>query len=233
MFGGGKRVRGHAVVAAIRQTPVDHYDRGESSSIDDLTSALWGRTSHHLALDVHLPGHGPYRVEGEWKVPNRMGRIRHLWRDRSVRIGMTLPVLVNPANPGEVEVDWKSFVDSGQVQAGEKGIVASITGGVRDLVNDIKGIGDPGGGELVPPDAIRPHDTTHPPIAGVGFDRWIAANVAAMVDKVPRDGLHAHFVAHGFPAGAVDEVNVGWYERAKADGGVGAWYVYEITKGRR
>ena len=73
----------------------------------------------------------------------------------------------------------------------------------------------------------RPTDESHPPIEGVGYDTWIRANVALGRGEIAGDDRAAAFERAGFPPGRVDEVDAAWWERAKADDAVGAWYGHD------
>lgn len=227
MFG-SKRVRGRAVIAGVDEM-VGNPDEGDSFLLEDVAEAMWGRSSHHLVIDVHLPGHGSYRVQGAWKVPNRLGSLRRtIARNRRLQVGMVLPVLVDPNRAGDVEIDWKAFVASGELERhDEQGLVATITGGIREMVADMRRAGEP---DPVAPTVPRPTDATHPPIAGIGFDQWIGAVVAGLVARVRRRQREAHYLAHGLPPGRVDEVNTGWVDRVKRDPVVSAWYIYEMRR---
>lgn len=108
-----ERSRGEAtVVAAQAVRRGGQADDGESYWWQDLGSAAFGKTPWDLVLDVVLPGSAPYRAEIRTKRPNRLFGVRgFLEGEIGLSPGLVLPVLVDPSDRSQVEVDWKAFGD--------------------------------------------------------------------------------------------------------------------------
>jgi hypothetical protein len=80
----------------------------------------FGVGRHTLRLEVQLPGLEPYEVEGRFKVPPKVqfGRrapliARPLMKRSPIPVGITLPVVVDPAKPGDVTINWDDFLAAG------------------------------------------------------------------------------------------------------------------------
>jgi hypothetical protein len=80
----------------------------------------FGVGRHTLRLEVRLPGQEPYEVEDRFKVPAEVqfGRkrgflARPLMQRSPVPVGVTLPVLVDSAQPNHVTIDWDAFLAAG------------------------------------------------------------------------------------------------------------------------
>jgi hypothetical protein len=80
----------------------------------------FGVGRHALRLEVRLPGSEPYVVEGQFKVPaevqfgTKRGFVaRGLMKRTPVPVGITLPVVVDPARPEDVTIDWDGFLAAG------------------------------------------------------------------------------------------------------------------------
>ena len=106
-----EQVRADAsVVTARRAGNGGGPDDGDSYWFQDLGSAVFGRTVWELVLDVRPPAGEPYRVPVRTPQPNRLFGIRgFLSGDVGIAPGLVLPVLIDPARPDQVEVDWKAF----------------------------------------------------------------------------------------------------------------------------
>jgi hypothetical protein len=104
------------VLASSRPGPRFREDITAGSA--DVSDFGVGR--HALRLEVRVPGQEPYEVEGQFKVPAEVqfGRkrgflARPLMKRSPVPVGITLPVLVDPAQPKDVTIDWDAFLAAG------------------------------------------------------------------------------------------------------------------------
>jgi hypothetical protein len=98
--------------------PGPRFRRDIAAGEADVSDFGLGR--HTLRLQVRLPGSEPYEVEGRFKVPaevqfaSKRGFLaRPLKKRTPVPVGITLPVLVDPASPDDVTIDWDSFLAGG------------------------------------------------------------------------------------------------------------------------
>jgi hypothetical protein len=80
----------------------------------------FGVGRHTLRLEIRVPGLEPYEVEDRFKVPAEVqfGRkrgflARPLMKRSPVPVGITLPVLVDSAQPNDVTIDWDAFLAAG------------------------------------------------------------------------------------------------------------------------
>ena len=108
---------GEAVVLDSHR-PGPRFRRDIAAGEADVSDFGVGR--HRLRLEVRLPGLEPYEVEGQFKVPAEVqfGRkrgfvARPLMKRTPVPAGITLPVLVDPAKPDDVTIDWDAFLAAG------------------------------------------------------------------------------------------------------------------------
>lgn len=102
-------------------------------------------------------------------------------------------------------------------------LLRSVPGGVRELVGDIRSIGDAG----TPPDGERPDDDSHPPVEGVGYRTWVVTSALLERDEV-HPAHREQFTAHrGVPPGRWDAVDAAWRAWAAQDAHLGAWATYD------
>lgn len=193
----------------------------ESDWFTDVLGHRFGKTRWVMALDVQLPGGSHHRVEGEFKVPNKLFKLRHIHKGQPwFRAGLRLPVTIDDRQSGGVTIDWDEFERRGGV-AGLYPDEESVADTVRGFVAEVRS--QPAAPE---PDVPRPDRTTHPPVEGVDFDQWLGAVLGVRRRMAPAE-LEAHYQASGFPAGRGDAISAVWYERVQADPAVNAWYLYE------
>jgi len=103
----------------------------------DAATAAFGKTRWLLELDVQVADGSPYRVSGRFEMPNRLHKVRKVL-DGPLRLqpGVVLPVVVDGADPQNVEIDWKAFKATGgveQLYPAEPGLGKALTGFVAEL----------------------------------------------------------------------------------------------------
>lgn len=198
-------------------------DDGESYWWQDALDARFGKDRWSLELDVHLPGHAPYRVVGEWKVPNRLQTFRNAFKGKqTLRPGVLLPVLVDATDASKVAIDWDTFRRSGgadQVTASDE---PTVSQSVKQAVADMRA------GPSAPTHP-RPTAASHPPIEGVDYDRFVAA-VAGMKRKMTERDREVRYAAQGFPPGRGDAIAAAWSDRLRDDGALLDWYQYDMRR---
>jgi hypothetical protein len=113
----GSMIRGEAeVLESSRPEPRSRQD----DTGGDVDVADFGVDRHSFRLEVRLPGHDAYEVDGRFKVPPEVqfGRkrsmlLRPLVKRYRVPVGITLPVDVDPASPDDITIDWDAFLAAG------------------------------------------------------------------------------------------------------------------------
>lgn len=214
--------RAEALVVWAKEKGVSgDANQGESFWWQDVIGHRFGKTAWIMALDVHPHGGTPYRVEDEFKVPNKLFKVRYLARGRPhFRPGLALPVTVDDRDPAKVTIDWDAFDASGGV-AELYPHDERVSDSIRDFVADIRST------PTTPePDVPRPSVTTHPAIDGVDYDRWITAALS-VTRRMDAAALETHYQGHGFPAGRGNEISAAWYRRVQSDPVVNAWFLYD------
>ena len=67
-----------------------------------------GSIPHNLTLEVTIPGHEPFEVIGEFRVPAKAtGRSGY-----TLPPGLHLPVVVHDAERHDIDIDWDAFMAS-------------------------------------------------------------------------------------------------------------------------
>jgi hypothetical protein len=110
-------IRGEAeVLEASRPEPRTRQDRAAG----DIDVSEFGIGRHTFRLQVRLPGHDPYEVDGRFKVPpevqfgkRRSMVLRPFAKRHQIPAGLVLPVDVDPAKPEDVAIDWDAFLAAG------------------------------------------------------------------------------------------------------------------------
>lgn len=109
---------GEAVVLASER-PSPGSEEGHAPSQEGDVSE-YGVGRHKLKLEIRLPDREPYEVEGKFKVPANVqfGKrapflLRPLMKRSPIPVGITLPVIVDPAKPDDVTIDWDGFLADG------------------------------------------------------------------------------------------------------------------------
>src|SRR6187431_821944 len=104
---GRDQIQATAVIVTARRQVNSNDSEGEGSWVQDALDARFGKDRWNLELDIHVPGYAPFRVVGEWKVPNRLQTFRNAFKGKqTIRPGVLLPVLVDPTDGSKVEIDW-------------------------------------------------------------------------------------------------------------------------------
>jgi hypothetical protein len=110
-------IRGEAeLLEASRPEPRTREDRAAG----DVDVSDFGIGRHTFRLQVRLPGHDPYEVDGRFKVPpevqfgkKRSMVLRPFVKRYAIPAGLMLPVDVDPATPEDVAIDWDAFLAAG------------------------------------------------------------------------------------------------------------------------
>jgi hypothetical protein len=104
------------VLEASRPEPRTRQDRTSG----DIDVSDFGIGRHTFRLQVRLPGHDPYEVDGRFKVPpevqfgkKRSMVLRPFVKRHEIPAGLMLPVDVDPAKPEDVAIDWGAFLAAG------------------------------------------------------------------------------------------------------------------------
>lgn len=71
-----------------------------------------GKRTYRFRLEVRVPGHQPYEVQGKFKVPRKAENTSVLSRANKLQPGLELPVRVASGALQDVEVDWERFLAS-------------------------------------------------------------------------------------------------------------------------
>jgi len=81
-------------------------------SIFDLELNRFGTRKYRFTLEVRLPDREPYEIEGQFKVPRKAENTGFLPADvgNALKPGLELPVRVDPADNGSLEIDWDKFL---------------------------------------------------------------------------------------------------------------------------
>jgi len=77
----------------------------------------FGRRPYRFRLEVHLPGHEPYMVEGKYKVPRKAENTGFFKRAIKLQPGVELPVRVSSTALDDLKIDWDRFLGSGDQKA--------------------------------------------------------------------------------------------------------------------
>ena len=95
------RVQASATIVSAAR-PAEHYDPSESFWWQDAWSFRFGGQDWTLELEVTVPGQAPYKVAGEWKVPNKLWKLsKSLDGPGRLTPGMVLPVTVDSSDPAQ------------------------------------------------------------------------------------------------------------------------------------
>ena len=106
-------------VAVVRASDRGHDNSGSDPNPWDYALDLVGSTTYWFTLEVTVAGRAPYPVTGRFKVAEAR-RVDRAARAAATtwRVGLELPVRVDPADPGRVGIDWDAFQASpGRKQA--------------------------------------------------------------------------------------------------------------------
>ena len=94
-------------MAVIRESDQLDNPTGGPSHLLDLAFDHFGSRRYRLLLEVRIPGHDPYMVEGEWKVRNRSLGV--FGGGGILAAGIEVPVRVDADDPGSVDIDWDAY----------------------------------------------------------------------------------------------------------------------------
>jgi len=212
------------VVSAREDIAREGFDDGEASFagavLDVFKSTAW-----ELELEVRPDGQSSYRVSGQFRMPNRVHKIRKtLSGPPQLAAGVVLPVAIDAADPQRIEILWKELVRSGGMSQlyGEQFSARELINDFRDAVT----AKTPAAPSSSAPASPRPTAKTFPPIDGVDFDTYIAAVLPVARGDVQEADLIAHYEASGFPIGRVPAIATAWAERTAADPVLDEWYGY-------
>jgi len=218
------KLSGTATVVSACKNESESVDNGESTFVDLITdrfeSTLWD-----LELDVRPDGQSAFRLSGQYKMPNRVHKIRKGFSGPpQLAPGVVLPVAIEDAEPRRVEILWKQLIRSGGMSQlyGEQFSLKGIVDDFRDAIK-VTTVAPP---PSAPPSSPRPTAETFPPIDGVDFDTYIAAVLPISRGEVKEADLIAHYEASGFPVGRVPPIAQAWANRAAADPVLHEWYRY-------
>ncbi len=104
---------------------------------NDLNALGIGSIPHHLTLEVTIPGHAPFEVTREFKVPAKAtGRSGH-----TLPPGLQLPVIVNDAATQDIDVDWKGFLASPERKAAvQRAAAEQSSAEAKEYTNAVPGM---------------------------------------------------------------------------------------------
>ena len=115
-------IAGRAKILVSEPSGEPGLRENSGESIFELELNHFGTRAYRFVLEVSVEGRAPYEVDGEFKVPRRAENTGWLAAKvgNSLKPGLTLPVVVDPRDPGRVEVDWPKFLaDPSRKQAQE------------------------------------------------------------------------------------------------------------------
>jgi hypothetical protein len=217
---GSSRAKALVVSARQRAASGGAY-QGDPFWWQEALGSRFGKTVWVMELDVHPASGAAYRVQGEFKVPNKLFKVRNVLKGRpSFPPGLSLPVTVEDGDPSKVTIDWSGFEAEGGVERLYPHD-ESVTDTVRDFVAELRS--KPTTPE---PDVPRPSAATHPPVEGVDYDQWVDA-VLTLTRRMDFEARDTHYQARGFPVGRGDAISTVWFERVQADPTVNAWFLYD------
>ena len=108
-------------VAVVRASNTVGRSGGTDSSGDtifDLDLNIVGTRAYQFTLEVRVPGHDPYEVNGRFDVPRKAENVGPFSRGNTLKPGVELPVRVDPTAPTIVAIDWDGFLgDPGRKKA--------------------------------------------------------------------------------------------------------------------
>lgn len=222
-------VRGTARVVSAREVAA-HVgpDDGQSMVLAEVAGHIAGATTWQLELEVRPPQGETYRVQGTYRMPNRLHRVRKVFAGPPrLQAGVELPVQIDAHDPRSLQIDWKALKASGGVDQLHPRSLGPL-GQVKDLIADLQRLG---GGAGPPPSSPRPTALTHPPILGVDFDLWIDTIHGLQRDQVTdTEAVHAYCEARGFPVGRTEVVDADWRRVTDTDNAAAEWYRWEMLR---
>lgn len=214
------QAEGLVVWAKVRGVSGD-ANQGESFWWQDVIGHRFGKTVWVMELDVHPPSGEPYRVQDEFKVPNKLFKLRHLAKGKpQFRSGLALPIVLDDRDPSKVTIDWEAFEASGrltELYPEDESVVDTVRGFIAEVRSEPS---------IPAPDVPRPGPASHPAVEGVDYDQWVGA-VLTVTRRMDPATLEAHYRSHGFPAGRGEAINAVWYERVQQDPVVNAWFLHD------
>ena len=107
------RVDGIATVITVTRTSHENANQGEAHVHDVVLDWAFGKERYTAELEVQPPAGAPYRVRGEYAMPNRAGGLKRLGGRGELVAGAVLPVRIAADDPHDVEIDWKRFAKAG------------------------------------------------------------------------------------------------------------------------
>jgi hypothetical protein len=104
--------------ALIRESNRSGKAFGQFSDFEQLNR--FGTRTYRLVLEVRIPDHDPYEVEGKFEVPRKAENTGLLAGGvgNPLRPGLELPVRVDAADSTSIEIDWERYLKTpGRKQA--------------------------------------------------------------------------------------------------------------------